>query len=174
MNRTKLLESITSRQFRTILNPIGVGLSCKRIETDQITRSILLGNITRTTGIRHKNSLLRIWNGDVLSNDRLYHMGLANSNLCKFCNVKETPEHRLIECQRAKTIWETLGARTGGVVGEFKDLFELDYDFELRTLKLELISTLLNDSSNTSDFILNKSIRYISTLQKHSKNSDSV
>jgi len=172
MNRTKLLESITSKQFRTVLNPGGVGLDCKWIETDQITRSILLGNINRTTGIRHKNSLLRIWNGDILSNDRLFHMGLMESNLCKFCNLKETADHRMIECERAKSIWEHLGSKSGGAVTELKDLFELDYDFEIRTLKLELISILLNDNISSSESVLNRSERYISILRGHSIHSN--
>jgi len=172
--RIKKIDEITSKQFRTLINPPLNRLSCDRIVADQITEALMIGNINRIKGIRHKNSLLRIWNGDVLSNDRLYHMGITESSKCNFCDTKETPEHRLILCIRAKEIWRSLEARTGSPVTDFKDLFELEFNFKLRTLKLELISSLLNDNSSTHGLLLDKSERYISALNKHSKFSDEL
>jgi len=171
-DKINTIDRVTSKQFRTLLTPTQGRLSCEKINADPVTESMIIGSINRVKGIRHRNSLLRVWNGDVLSNDRLFHMGIAQTNACNFCGCKETPDHRLISCNRAKAIWQALEPRTGDKIQVLKDLFELDYDFETTTLKLELISTLINDSSNSKEFILNKSIRYISQLQRHSKFAD--
>ena len=61
--------------------------------------------------MRHKNTLLRIWNGDCLSYTRLVHMGLVATNTCPNCNALNMPIHTLIECDVAKQVWERLMIR---------------------------------------------------------------
>jgi len=95
-------------------------------------------------------------------------MGLAPSSQCNFCNEKENPEHRLINCVRARTIWLNLELKTGGKVENLKDIFDLDFEFESRTLKLELISLLLNDNKNTADNIWKRSLKFIASIQNYS------
>jgi hypothetical protein len=61
--------------------------------------------------MRHKNTLLRIWNGGCLSYTSLVHMGLVTTNKCPYCNVIDTPMHTLIEYDIAKQVWERLMIR---------------------------------------------------------------
>ncbi len=64
--------------------------------------------IKRLANTRHKNTLLRIWNGDCLSYTRLIHLGITNTNLCPNCTMVDTPLHVLTECIVARQIWSKL------------------------------------------------------------------
>ena len=52
--------------------------------------------------------MLRIWNGDCLSNSRLFHYGLAATVGCPRCGEYDSPEHMLVNCVIAKRVWEIL------------------------------------------------------------------
>jgi len=95
-------------------------------------------------------------------------MELVPSNNCNFCNVKETPEHRLLTCRRAGEIWRYLDKKTGCNIQTIKDLFEREYSYETRALKLELISIILNDNNSESHVVIERATRFISSLRNHS------
>ncbi len=67
--------------------------------------------VKRLANTRHKNTLLRIWNGDCLSNTRLVHLGVVDTNLCPNCAMIDTPMHMLVECYVASQTWTNLMAR---------------------------------------------------------------
>ena len=63
------------------------------------------------TSTRHKNILLRVAHGDIFSNSRLHRFNLIDSPSCKNCQEPvESIQHRIIECQAAKTAWEKLNS----------------------------------------------------------------
>jgi len=65
---------------------------------DTQTMKEYLNQVKCLPNMRHKNTLLRIWNGDCLSYTRLVHMGVVATNTCPNCNAIDTPMHTLIEC----------------------------------------------------------------------------
>jgi hypothetical protein len=70
-----------------------------------------LSEVKGLPNMRHKNTLLRIWNGDCLSYTRLVHMGLVSTSTCPNCNALDMPMHTLIECDVAKQVWVILMLR---------------------------------------------------------------
>jgi len=66
------------------------------------------GTIKRLANTRHKNTLLRVWNGDCLSNTRLIHMNLTDTDRCPNCAMLDTPLHVLVECNTAQQVWSKL------------------------------------------------------------------
>jgi len=113
--RYKLIHMITSKEFREFLNG-SVKMLHPKIDlsvdiNDNYGRYSIknyFSRIKRLANTRHKNTLLRIWNGDCLSNSRLIHLGIVNTNLCPNCGLLDTPCHLLIECQTATLTWQRL------------------------------------------------------------------
>ncbi len=105
----KNIYSVTSKEFRTILKG-KVTPAPSRIggNLDDYSVKEYLSQIKRLTSTKHKNTLLRIWNGDCLSYSRLFHFGLVDTDKCPVCNNYDTPEHMLFECVKAKRVWEML------------------------------------------------------------------
>jgi hypothetical protein len=63
---------------------------------------------SKLTSIRHRNIMLRLICGDIFCNERLHRFKLVESNKCIRCNMVETPEHLLIDCEVARNMWLTL------------------------------------------------------------------
>jgi hypothetical protein len=105
----KAISAVTSKEFRLML--LGKErLNVKRLneDIDDYTSKEYFAQIRRLTSTKHKNTLLRIWNGDSLSNSRLAHYGIVNSNRCPKCNALDTREHMLIGCVHANRVWSIL------------------------------------------------------------------
>jgi len=111
----KLIHMISSKEFRDLVKghvqllqpkiPLPIDIN------DEYCRYSIksyFSNIKRLANTRHKNTLLRIWNGDCLSNTRLIHFGVVDTNLCPNCGVLDTPSHLLVECHIARLTWNRL------------------------------------------------------------------
>ena len=64
--------------------------------------------IRQLTSTKHKCALMRAVHGDVYSNQRLFRFGLIDDPNCQHCEVNETLNHRLLECELAKQSWAQL------------------------------------------------------------------
>jgi hypothetical protein len=85
--------------------PIGINL--EHVE-DRYTVKNYFHTIKKLANTRHKNTLLRIWNGDCLSYSRLVHLSVVDTNLCPNCGRVDTPMHTLLECFVAEQVWSRL------------------------------------------------------------------
>ncbi len=114
----KLIYMITSKEFRELTNgnwkllppKITMNINTNN-EHDRQTIKGYFSDVKRLVNTRHRNTLLRIWNGDCLSNTRLVHLGAADTNLCPNCAMIDTPMHMLVECQVALQVWNALTVR---------------------------------------------------------------
>jgi hypothetical protein len=105
----KNIELVTSMEFRHLFqSKIQMINSRFRQNLDDHTLVEYFKQIKKLPNTRHKNTLLRVWNGDCLSNSRLLHLGLAYSNSCPNCGVYDTPEHMLFDCANSGRVWELL------------------------------------------------------------------
>jgi hypothetical protein len=53
-----------------------------------------------------KNTLMRVWHGDVFSKQRMYKFKMVENDRCERCDRLETIEHQLFECKDARLIWK--------------------------------------------------------------------
>jgi hypothetical protein len=105
----KDIYRITSKDFRLILQDkpqFANSRICEQLEIQDMKE--YFNQIKRLINTRHKNTPLRVWNGDCLSYSRLVHMGLTETNICPNCNAIDTPMHVLVECELAKQVWNKL------------------------------------------------------------------
>jgi hypothetical protein len=105
----KNIEIVTSLEFRNLLQ--GQQQIIKSRFSHNLDERTLIEYFRQIKGLintRHKNTLLRVWNGDCLSNSRLSHFGIVNSNVCPNCGLYDTPEHMLSDCAKSKRVWELL------------------------------------------------------------------
>ena len=92
------------RESRTSMEPltnfkIGVNLS--------VPEALNWGfKLTKLTSTKHKNVLLRAAHGEIYTKERLHRFNLIDNNLCPRCDQIETLEHKLLECQYVKRIWD--------------------------------------------------------------------
>ena len=88
------------KKYTPICNPkVGITLSS--------TECISWGNeLRKLTSVRHKNTVLRIFHGDVYTKEKLFRFGLVDSNACPRCGEIEDLEHKLIRCNYVKRIWD--------------------------------------------------------------------
>jgi hypothetical protein len=113
----KQIHLVKSKEFRELLQgsprlvepKINLNLNLTDVNDKYVIKSYF-GTIKRLANTRHKNTLLRIWNGDCLSNTRLLHMNLSDTNQCPGCGMLDTPLHVLVECARAQQVWQRLMA----------------------------------------------------------------
>ncbi len=108
-NNYKDIDTVSSMEFRLMLKgaetlnltKIGEGL-------DILTIKDYFNQVRQLHNTRHKNTLLRVWNGDCLSNSRLFWLGVSDINTCSRCGEYDSPEHMLISCETAGRVWELL------------------------------------------------------------------
>jgi len=172
--RYKQIHLIKSREFRELLQgehrllrpKLNLNFDMNDANDCYVLKSYF-GMIKRLINTRHKNTLLRIWNGDCLSNTRLIHMNLSETNQCPDCAMLDTPLHMLIECNKAQQVWQRL------MRGIFKnpttDL--LDYALGIADGKLELsikaevLKMLMHMRNLTADLIIRRAKNYFLTVQ---------
>jgi hypothetical protein len=105
----KNIELVTSLEFRNLLQGQQHIINSRfRHNLDERTLMEYFRQIKGLINTRHKNTLLRVWNGDCLSNSRLFHFGIVNSNVCPNCGLYDTPEHMLFDRAKSKRVWELL------------------------------------------------------------------
>jgi hypothetical protein len=137
----KLIHKITSKEYRGIITGKPRLIAPKiLLETnvnndyDEETLKRYLFTVKRLANTRHKNTLLRVWNGDCLSYTRLFHLGIVNTNLCPNCGRLDTPLHTLVECHVADRVWTSLMVK----IPKSPHIRLIDYALGIHDGKIEL------------------------------------
>jgi hypothetical protein len=105
----KYLYTVSSKEFRLLLKDKEMTTESRLGENLDVHAKLeYFSQIKRLKNMRHKNTLLRVWNGDCLSNSRLFHYGLVEDRNCPNCGEYDSPTHMLYECRNSKRIWEML------------------------------------------------------------------
>ena len=47
----------------------------------------------------------KLWHERVVTNSRLYHMNIKNTDSCEYCQQRETNVHAFILCERSQRFW---------------------------------------------------------------------
>lgn len=150
---------VTSKAMRTILFKQQTQIDCRIDSTiEPGVAGRYLKKLCKVTSVKHRNVALRVWNGDVLSNDRLSHMGLVEDSACGHCGEKETQIHVVRDCVRAKTVYNMLGSETSDWLGEQGTINDLE-------LRLECLWHLVNNRNQSADMIVRISKRYIENVR---------
>jgi hypothetical protein len=171
--RYKNIYMVSSKEFRELLDghhslispklPIGINIED---EVDRHTVKNYFNTVRRLVNTRHKNTLLRIWNGDCLSYTRLVHMQIVDSNLCPNCMRIDTPLHTLVECHVADQVWSRLMTRipksphiqlVDYVLGLFDGKIEL-------SIKAEVLKMLMHFRSMDAEAIHRRLKNYFLTI----------
>jgi hypothetical protein len=103
-------------------DPIVIQKSYFVTDVKEANIMVLLSNIRNITSVYHKNTFLRILNGDILCNSKLYKMGLTDTSKCKRCGQEEDREHLLIECDEIKAMWESFFKIAETVTGKKREV----------------------------------------------------
>ncbi|MBM3938623.1 MAG: hypothetical protein FJ333_08245, partial [Sphingomonadales bacterium] len=118
--------------------------------------------IKNLTSVRHKNIALRVWNGDIMSRNRLVHMGLVEDSKCQHCGGIETQKHMIMECTRATELWERI--RQKAPEGGERDWLNLP--ITETELTLECLWHLLNNKDLDSQAIYHRSTAFLNSLKE--------
>ena len=83
-------------------------LLSSEIDTSEIKRAFI--DINKITGVvKYRAFQYRMLHGAILLNDRLIHMGIAETEKCYNCNQeKETVIHFFVNCTKANTLWQSI------------------------------------------------------------------
>jgi len=165
----KLIYTITSKEFRELANGQFKVLPPKNpleldVQSDdgRYLAKNYFNTIKRLSNTRHKNTLLRIWNGDSLSYSRLVHLRVVENNLCPNCGGIDTPTHMLIECHVAMQTWDRLITKIPKnpninmieyAVGLYDDRIEL-------SIKAEILKMLMHGRNMDAEAIHRKLKNY--------------
>jgi hypothetical protein len=113
----KVIRScIMSTKYR-YLQPITLQRSYPTIETNENHIIAMLSNIKGLTSVRHKNTILRIINGDWFTQEKLAKIGLIETPKCQRCHEAEDRIHMLSECVTVNRIWKHLYKRVEEITG---------------------------------------------------------
>jgi len=138
---------------------------------DVTSTSLFFNRIKKLKSTKHKNIALRVWNGDIMSRNRLVHMGLAENDLCLHCGEVETQIHVVRDCERAQRIWTNIvhGDNSINLSSLIKEDWHglCDADFELR---MECLWHLLNNKELSSEAIIRRSKKYLEQLRNFQRN----
>jgi hypothetical protein len=161
---------VTSKEFRQLLKG-KISLSKSKFQDDLDTPTIkeYLNQIKRLYNTRHKNTLLRIWNGDCLSYSRLRHLGAVATSECPTCNNHDTPEHMLFQCVKAKEVWDLLMRK----IPKGASLSARHYGLGINDskshlmVKAEILKHLMHFRELEPNQIINRSIAYLKLVNKY-------
>jgi len=174
----KLIYMISSKEFRELIRgkikllqpKIPVELDVEN-EDGKYHAKNYFNTIRRLANTRHKNTLLRIWNGDCLSHSRLVHLRVVDTNLCPNCGMVDTPTHMLIECHIASQTWIRLIEK----IPKNQHISLMEYAIGLydgsieMSIKAEILKMLMHCRSMSADAIHRRLKNYFMTV--NSKNA---
>jgi hypothetical protein len=178
----KINSSTSSKEIRSILDNRSSNanrvIEPKILENlDKPKLMVSLAHLKKTTSVHHKNTMLRILNGDIFCNERMHRFGMIESNNCERCGQIETSKHLLLECPQANQIWSHLTSILNSVNVNFE--INLDNilnigDFTNNRAIITLVAELnaFNTQKNrpksvTRDIILDKIKSIISREKNH-------
>ncbi len=160
----KLLSMVTSKEFRMIRED-REGYNNNKLGDilDLHTSKEYFTQIKRLKSTKHKNTLLRVWNGDCLSNSRLVHFGIVDTNKCPKCDEIDTPEHMLINCIHARRVWELVMQKLprGGNCTQIQYAMGINDSRSNLMLKAEILKCLMHFRELEPEETVHKSIAYL-------------
>jgi hypothetical protein len=162
--RYKNIFLIASKEFREMLNGEQKVLKSKYIgDIDNYVVKEYLTQIKRLTNTKHKNTLLRVWNGDCLSYTRLRHMGITDVNTCPNCNELDTPEHMLLECEVAQNVWNKILRKfpRNQNITKWMYVMGINDSKNMLAIKAEIIKYLMHFRELNSEQILQRTLLYL-------------
>lgn len=157
-------HKLTSKSLRCYLqNKPLKPVCCKYIETDEQAARLHLERVKKLPSTRHKNIALRLWNGDILSNNRLKKMCVIENENCDYCGNLETQMHLLLECPRSKRLWQLVMETSDEVsleqvIGFGCSLAELE-------LRMECLLKLVKLRTVEPEVIMSYSKRYLNEVK---------
>ncbi len=169
----KLLTMLTSKEFRDLVtgppkllpSKIPLNLNLENSDDKYVVKGYF-SKIKRLVNTRHRNTLLRIWNGDCLSNTRLIYLGLVDTSLCPNCGLNDTPLHMLVECRVADQTWTRLTA----VIPKLPSIATLEYAIGLydgkieMSIKAEILKMLMHCRNMDAEAILRRTKNYFTMI----------
>jgi len=169
--RYKLPYKMSSKEIRELLTG-DTGVSVNKYEptlSGEICAKFF-SKVARLTSTKHRNIALRVWNGDVLSNDRLFHMGLIENNKCHFCDEVETQIHLLRDCPRAKQLWDLLQTKLDIHTDQISDWTGINDNPEILETRCECWWYLLNNRRTSAEIIFRASCAYVDNVRSFINN----
>ncbi|MBM3938792.1 MAG: hypothetical protein FJ333_09110, partial [Sphingomonadales bacterium] len=158
----KLAYTVSSGDLRRdIVTDLDYTINKINPDIDRGTAKKYFAIVRKVTSVRHKNIALRVWNGDVMSRNRLVHMGLAEDAICQHCGEIETQKHLILECRRATEIWDCVRRRKPET--DTRDWLGLPVS-EIE-LTLECLWHLLNNKELGSQAIYHRSTTFLKSLK---------
>ena len=122
--------------------------------------------LNKITSTKHKNVLLRIAHGEVYTQEKLHRFGLTESPLCPRCGMIEDLQHKFIECQYVKKIWDKVADLTAGLTTDNLRIenrskvilgSHLNSNITMLTINAEIIQRLLSLKADL-DYVLHPKI----------------
>jgi hypothetical protein len=175
----KNIHMVTSKEFRELIRG-QIGLTQPKLpidlnvedDYDRYAIKNYFSKIKRMANTRHKNTLLRIWNGDCLSYSRLIHLRVVDTNRCPNCNMVDTPLHLLVECNVAVQTWTRLMEKIpkNSHIPIFEYAIGL-YDSTVEmSIKAEILKMLMHNRSMDAEALHRRLKNYFLTINpKHPK-----
>jgi hypothetical protein len=171
-NKYKDINAVSSKEFRLMLKgaetlnitKLGEGLN-------NLTIKDYFNQVRRLPNTRHKNTLLRVWNGDCLSNSRLFRFGIVDNNTCPRCDEYDSPEHMLFTCVIARRVWELLMQK----IPKPLEMSVLHYAIGINDsrvnlmVKAEVLKYIMHYRELNSDVMIQKSLAYLKLV--HNRNA---
>ena len=154
-------SKLTSKQIRLGLYPPIAPTPKLLINPDPDITSHLGRCLKKMTNSKLQGILLRALHGDIYCGTRLKKFGMSDSDLCPRCNLQETIQHQLFECDFVKSIWIVLRSVTSINCLTINDVLGHNplHDKTTLTIHAELIRILLAiDRPTTDKLLLSKSI----------------
>jgi exonuclease III len=173
----KPIYKVKSKEFRELIKGpprftsprLAVNVDVDTNEGRMVVKNYF-NTVKRLANTRHKNTLLRIWNGDCLSNTRLVHFGLVDSNICPNCAAIDTPSHMLVECQVAEETWNRIMLK----IPKRSDMQIIEYvtglyDGKLdMSIKAEVLKMLMHFRNLNAEAIYRRLKNYFLTVKHKS------
>jgi hypothetical protein len=110
LKSVKINQSTPSKDIRIILDNRTFGAN-QVIEPkiipilDKPKLLVSLATLKKVTNVKHKNTMLRILNGDIFCKERLFRFKMISNNICDRCGEIGTSQHMLMDCPEANKIW---------------------------------------------------------------------
>jgi hypothetical protein len=164
---------VMSKEFRLLLSGKDTPNGNKLGENiDEHTSKDYLTQVKRLISTKHKNTLLRVWNGDCLSNSRLVHYGIVDSNRCPKCNEIDSTEHMLITCRHAERVWNTLMNKIPKGSGTTMMQYAIGINDTKTNLmiKAEILKYLMHYRELNSDNVINRTKSFLQSV--NSRNTE--
>ena len=168
-SKIKPSNMVTSKEIRDFLT-IRPNLLPKMLSQTTSTNLKSLGyKLSKLTNVKLKTILLRSIHGDIYSGTRLKKFGMIEDDRCPRCNLPETIEHQLLECEYCKRLWSVISIITSIPTTDLNTVLGLNdlHDKTTLTINAEVIRRLLSIDRITSDIkaIVKSVINNLTTLE---------